>query len=529
MKTWCKARRRKSLGVRASPTVIAAKAALRAQIRQRERARQQREQDNPDRQRAIESLLGFCQWTYPGYRRADFLELVAGELEAIERGENDRLIVQLPPRHSKTETVSIRFPAWVLCRNPTWPIIAASYGDLLANETGRRVRNIVDTQGLFPDVQLASDSQAKNLWHTKQGGQFLSVGIGSGVIGFGGRLITIDDPFKKREEAESEVQRDKIWNWYTSEILTRQEPGAAVVVVMHRWHEDDLAGRLLLSEAKRWRVVRLPALAEDRDTIGRNPGQALWPWRYDEEALATRRQEIGERDWNSLYQQRPAPAEGAIFKWFPTYETYPKLRQIVIGIDTAYSEAEQADYTAWAVWGFDGSRAYLLEADRFQGEVPEAERHLTAAFWRVKQQHANVPVKGLVRNRVAIDRVAAQHLRRGVSIEVLPRQDPNGWPVLSERPVSRPSRAGLPVTEVKLPAGNTKAEMGSLVSVEFEGGRALVPTSGLWLEPWMEEHKTFPYGSHDDWVETTVVVLRYLFRSGTRTPLTEPVQVYGDY
>jgi hypothetical protein len=485
-------------------------------VRQRERKRQQREQDSPERQAAIDTLAGFCCWTFPGYRRATHLDLVSTELEAIESGEHDRLIIEMPPRHGKSELVSVRFPAWALCRKPDRKIISGSYGDRLATEMGRRTRNVVDTQGLFPDVSLAADSKAKDLWHTNHGGQFLAVGIGSGVIGFGGDIITIDDPFKKREEAESEVMRDKIWNWYASEILTRQEPAAAIVVVMHRWHEDDLVGRLLATEGGRWRVVRLPAVAEEEDSLGRAPGEALWPWRYDEAALAELRgpNGVGERNWNSLYQQRPAPAEGAIFKWFPTYETYPKLRQIVIGIDTAYSESEQADYTAWSVWGFDGSRAYLIEADRFQGEAPEAERHLMVAYWRVKQQHPNIPIKGLYRNRVAIDRVASQHLRRGIT-------------TIGEGGTLK--RAGMPVTEVKLPAGNTKAEMGALVAVEFEGGRALVPSSGLWLEPWIEEHKTFPYGTHDDWVETTVVVLRYLFKSGTRTPLEEPVQVYGEY
>ena len=134
--------------------------------------------------KARENLLDFAQYTFPGYQRAPHLELVAKELEAIERGENDRLIIEMPPRHGKSELVTIRFPAWILCKHPTWPLISASYGDELAHEMGRRARNVVDTQGLFPSVRLASDSKAKNLWHTVQGGQFLAVGIGSGVIGF---------------------------------------------------------------------------------------------------------------------------------------------------------------------------------------------------------------------------------------------------------------------------------------------------------------------------------------------------------
>ncbi len=498
-----------------SPSGVAYKAALRARVRQGERQRQQREHDSPERQAAIESLLGFCRWTFPGYQTAPHLELVAKELEAIERGENDRLIIQMPPRHGKSELVTIRFPAWLLCRHPDWPLISASYGDELAHEMGRRARNIVDTQGLFPEVNLAADSKAKNLWHTTQGGQFLAVGIGSGVIGFGGRIITIDDPFKKRSEAESEVQRNHVWNWYTSEILTRQEPAAAIVVVMHRWHEDDLVGRLLASEAHRWRVIRLPAVAESNDPLGRQLGGALWGWRYDEVALAARRQEIGERDWNSLYQQRPSPEEGAIFKWWGRYEKVPPLRQIVVGLDTAYAGNEQSDYTAWAAWGYDGSKALLLEADRYQCEIPEAERRTTAAVYRLRQQHPNVPLRVLYRTRVAIDRVAAQHLRRGV--------DSMRWNDDSPQD----GRAALPVVEVKLPARNTKEELGNLVAPEFESGRALIPEWASWLGPWLEEHKTFPYGLHDDWVETTIVALWYLFRREQREPMREAVNVYG--
>ena len=168
----------------------------------------------------------------------------------------------MPPRHGKTELISIRFPAWALGRKPDRAFIAASYGDRPASELGRKVRNIVDTQSVFPNVRLAADSKAKDLWHTAQGGQFLSVGIGSGVIGFGADIITVDDPFKKREEAESQNERDRVWNWWTSEILTRRHRHTALVIVMHRWHEDDLIGRVLGQAAHRWRRVRLPALAE---------------------------------------------------------------------------------------------------------------------------------------------------------------------------------------------------------------------------------------------------------------------------
>lgn len=458
---------------------------------------------------AREHLLPFCQYTFPGYQVAPHLELIAGALEEVVRGENGRLIIEAPPRHSKSETVSIRFPAWLLCKDPTKRVISASYGENLANETGRKVRNIVDTQTLFSGVSLAADSKAKNLWHTDKGGQFLSVGIGSGVVGFGGDVIIVDDPFKKREEAESVIQRDGVHNWWQSEIVTRQERGTAFVIVMHRWHEDDLVGRVLAEEPGRWKVLHLPALAEEGDVLGRQVGEALWPWRWSVEELLELRRQVGERNWTSLFQQRPAPAQGAIFKWWPRYQTLPSCSQIVIGIDTAYSDSAQADYTAWAAWGWDGFSAYLIEADRFRGEIPDAERQISYFVNKMKQQHPRASVKVAYRVRVAIDRVAAQHIRRGpASLQVVDGHAPTRI------------NMGVPVVEVKLPSGNSKEEIANIVATEFEGGRALIPERASWLDPWLDEHKMFPAGANDDFVETTNAVLWYLFR---RQPYVQPV------
>ncbi len=464
--------------------------------------------------RARDNLLDFAQYTFPHYQRVPHLELIAKELEAIERGENDRLMVFMPPRHGKSELISIRFPAWYLCRNPGRKVISASHREDLAGEWGRQVRNVLDVQPLFPKVQLAADSKAKSLWHTSQGGQYLAVGVGSGVVGFGGDLILIDDPHGKAGELASDSQRDQAWNWRTTEIESRLEPKAAIVYVMHRWHEDDMAGRELLASPGRWRVIRLPALAEADDPIGRTFGEPLWPERYPLEELEQRRHVAGARNWNALYQQRPVPEEGAVFKWWNRYQSLPDLRQIVVGIDTAYTGASTSDYTAWSTWGFDGSRAYLMHAERFRGEVPDAERRVTAAIWRLQQQHPNIPVKGLGRASVAIDRIALQHLRRGVAT--------NG--------LSGEGRAGLPVIEVKLPAmggRNVKEQLGNIYATEFECQRALIPEWAPWLEEWLEEHKGFPAGLHDDYVETTFVVMQYLFRRSTWTR-PPSIQVYPD-
>ena len=456
---------------------------------------------------AQESLLGFATYNFPAYIRAPHLEMVARELERIERGENNRLIVELPPRHGKSWLISQIFPAWYLCRNPTKTVIAASYGDKLAHEMGRRARNLVMEQKCFrqEEVGLLPDSKAKDFWHTVQDGQFLAVGIGSGVIGFGGELITIDDPYGKAEDPEggiSETQRRNIWNWYSTEIIHRQTKTTAIVIVAHRWHEDDLSGKLLqiegnAKEGGKWTVISLPAVAEEDDMLGREVGAALWPEMFDLEFFDSIRPIMGEHIWNALFQQRPRPQEGAIFRWFPRYERLPPMRKIVIGIDTAYTDTKGSDYTAWAAWGTDGARLYLIEAGRIKGLTHEAQKHILRFYYKMRQQHQCETI-GLVRRAVAIDRIAAQQLRVGATTI---GQD------------GELGRMGMPVTDVKLPRGAT-AEIAEMMSVEFEGGRCLVPEDGpRWLAEWIREHQECPHGKNDDWVETTNLAVHYIFRA----------------
>ena len=488
---WRLRRRRLSSEV-LTAEAIAFEAVLRLKLRQRYKALPL----SP----AYSHLLDFCQATWPAYQRSPHLELVASALEEVERGENDRLIIEMPPRHGKTQLVSVRFPAWALCRDPTRRIIAASYGERLAGAIGRVVRNLVDTQRVVPHVRLARDQQAKDMWETQQGGMFLAVGIGSGVIGFGGDLITIDDPIKKREEAESQAQRDKHWDWYASEIVTREERGTAVIVVMHRWHEDDLVGRILAEEPGRWKVLKLPALARENDPLGRGLGEALWPWRRTRDELLGLRRRVGERNWASLFQQEPAPEEGNIYRWWPTYRAVPPLQGVLVPIDTAYTDKTDSDYTAWSVWGDDGTRLYLLDCQRVQATAPEAEGELKRYLDTLRQHYSTVPIKPLVRQGVAIDRVVGQHLRQ----------------------------AKVPVVEVKMPAGNTKEEMAKVVSAEFEGGRMLIPAGfAPWLEAWLAEHKSFPNAMHDDWVETTNIAGWYRFRAEPWAYPDHGLRLYG--
>ena len=276
--------------------------------------------------------------------------LIAEKLEAVERGEIDRLMIFMPPRHGKSELASKRFPAWCLGRNPKRQIIAASYNSDLASDFGRNVRNIVaepEFGQVFRNVGLAPDSQAANRMNTNHGGTYVAAGVGTAVTGRGADIALIDDPFKDREEADSERRRDVVWDWYRSTLFTRLMPGGAVVVILTRWHEDDLAGRLLEAEGDQWTVLSMPAINKD--------GEALWPEWYDVDALARIKATIGPREWSALYQQQPQPDEGTFFQreWFKTWDKLPDVRYYGTS-DYAVTDGG-GDYTVHRIWGIDAN------------------------------------------------------------------------------------------------------------------------------------------------------------------------------
>jgi hypothetical protein len=199
------------------------------------------------RRRARESLMAFTQYTNPEYQAAQHHRRIADKLEAVERGEIKRLMILMPPRHGKSELASRRFPAFYIGRNPGKQIIAASYNSDLANDFGREVRNIVAGPefGALFQTSLAPDSSAANRWHTGHGGMYVAAGVGTAITGRGADVLLIDDPFKDREEADSELRRQRVWDWYTSTAYTRLMPGGAIVVINTRWHDDDLSGKLM--------------------------------------------------------------------------------------------------------------------------------------------------------------------------------------------------------------------------------------------------------------------------------------------
>lgn len=312
--------------------------------------------------KARNSLLGFTEFTNPLYQRAGHHQQICAKLEAVERGEIDRLMIFMPPRHGKSELASKRFPAWCLGRHPQRQIIAASYNSDLANDFGRNVRNIVaepEFAQVFPTVSLAPDSQAANRMNTNHGGAYVAAGVGTAVTGRGAHIALIDDPFKDREEADSERRRDTVWDWYRSTLYTRLMPGGAIVLIQTRWHEDDLAGRLLEQEPDQWEVLELPALKD---------GKALWPEWYDVPALERIKATIGQREWSALYQQQPQPDDGTFFQraWFKEWDTLPALRYYGTS-DYAVTDGG-GDYTVHRVWGIDSSGA-IYRVDGWRGQT----------------------------------------------------------------------------------------------------------------------------------------------------------------
>lgn len=314
------------------------------------------------RRRARERLIDFTTYTKPDFLVGQHHRIIADALESVERGECDRLMIFAPPRHTKSELASRRFPAWYLGRHPDRQLIAATYSGDFALDFGRDVRGIVGSEefgALFPNVSLAGDSRAANRWHTNHGGVSVYVGVGGPITGRGAHIALIDDPFKNREEADSEVRRETVWRWYTSTLRTRLMPGGAIILILTRWHEDDLAGRLLATQGNEWKVIELPAIANEEKPDER----ALWPEWYDLDALKRIRADVGPRDWSALYQQRPTPDDGTYFKreWFHWYDEAPKHLHRYVCSDYAVSEGG-GDWTEHGAFGLDpDANLYVLD------------------------------------------------------------------------------------------------------------------------------------------------------------------------
>lgn len=304
-------------------------------------------------EKARRHFVDFCRYTNKDYQDPPHIKHLISALERVDRGDLKRLIISMPPRNGKSETVSRKFPAWYLGRHPDNNVIMASYAFTLVRGFSKDVRDIIESRRykIVFDISTADDSRQVKDWdiagHT---GGLLAQGVGGSITGYGAHLFIIDDPFKDQKEAESQLNRENVWDWYRSVVLTRLEPNAAIIIVQTRWHQDDLVGRILKGEdAKDWEVINFPALATADDILGRKEGEALWPERYSVDTLLKTKREVGSRIWSALYQGSPLDPESQKFKreWFQYYDNLPKdILRRGGGEDTATSLQASNDNTS---------------------------------------------------------------------------------------------------------------------------------------------------------------------------------------
>lgn len=310
----------------------------------------------------LDQLDPFAGWLYRYHSGFEWgvkhLQYVRRQLRRVTDGELRRLMLFLPPRHGKSEMVTIRYAAWYLEQHPDKRVIIGAYNQTLADKFSRKVRKIVRER-----IELSTERTAVEDWETAAGGGLRAVGVGAGITGMGGDLIIIDDPVKNRKEANSLTYRDWVYDWYTDDLYTRQEPGAAIILIMTRWHEDDLAGRIKNSETgDDWEVISLPALAEEDDPLGRPLGEPLWLSRYDSDELRDRQRTLGRAFWG-LFQQRPQEQEGGMFNRsdlrFIAADDMPDDTTWVWYFDKA-ATSKGGDYSAGVKMGRTPDKRYIV-------------------------------------------------------------------------------------------------------------------------------------------------------------------------
>lgn len=423
---------------------------------------------------------------------APHLELLCTKLEAVERGEIKRLMVFLPPRHGKSQIVSKKSPAWFLGRKPDREIIISSYSADLAYDFSRIARDTFREWGpKLWGVYLASDRGAVGRWGVQDyRGGMVAAGVGGPITGRGADIAVIDDPFKNYEEAVSETNRTRVLNWYRSTLRTRLAPGGAIILVMTRWHEKDLAGELEAAfkagDGEAWDIVSLPAIAEENDILGRQPGEALWPGRYPLSELEATKTTLGSYLWSALYQQHPRPAEGNKFKraWFRYFEI--SGNQVFLHVpdgeskrflldrcwcfqtcDPAGSTKTSADYFVLATWLVTPHRDLLLrDVIRMRLEGPDQPKLFEQGHkrWNPKLQGVETKNMGLT---------LFQTLRR----------------------------RGLPVKDLK--AEVDKETRALPVMARMEAGTVYFMQNAPWLDEYESELLVFPNGEFDDQVDVT--------------------------
>lgn len=423
---------------------------------------------------ARSSLMAFNRAMSPGYIAGTHIDALIAALEAVERGETTRLIVTMPPRHSKSFNVSEHFPAWYLGRNPDKRIIASSHTAQLSYTFSRRVRNkLAQPEWPFPEVRVAEDKGGVTAWDIqRRRGGYLSVGVGGSPTGHGADLILIDDPIRSAADADSETVRESVWEWYQGTLRTRLQPGGAIILTATRWHESDLTGRLLAEAeqgGEQWTHVHMPAVDD--------AGAALWPEYWPVEALAKIRQSVGSRVWQAQYMGHPTPAEGGILKrhWFGTYAQPERYLALIQSWDTAFKDGRTSDYSACVTLGVGLNYVDVLDVYRARIEFPDLERALEEQHLIATSRFPGVPITVLVEDKGSGQSLIQVARRRG--------------------------NRNLNVIAVSASRPDEKVQRVHDISPSVEAGRVRLPAYAHWLDAFVDEIVSFPLGSHDDQVD----------------------------
>ena len=444
-----------------------------------------------NREKCHDEFMTFVGEMWSAFIHGKHHEIMADAFERVAKGDLKRLIINMPPRHTKSECASYLLPAWFLGRFPDKKIIQTAHTAELAVGFGRKVRNLVnskDYKEVFPDVSLQSDSKAAGRWNTNKGGEYFAIGVGGAVTGKGADLLIIDDPHSEQEGASADINVfNRTYEWYTSGPRQRLQPNGSIVVVMTRWHNKDLTGQVVDASIKRggadqWEVIELPAIMPS--------GNPLWAEFWKMEELQALKAELPNSKWMAQYQQDPTSEEGALVKreWWQIWEGRepPQCEFVIQSWDTAFMKNQRADFSACTTWGVfyledDGGmlapNLILLDAYKERLEFPELKK------MAMEKYKAYTPDAFIVEAKAA------------------------GMPLIFEL-----RAMGIPVQEYTPSRGNDKISRVNAVSDLFASGVVWCPET-RWAEETMEEFAGFPNMEHDDLVDsTTQALLR--FRQG---------------
>ena len=456
-----------------------------------------------DREEYQDKFLKFVKHVWPSFIAGDHHKIFGEKLEKVARGELKRLIVNMPPRHTKSEFASYLFPAWVMGQKPQTKIIQATHTAELAVGFGRKVKNLLDSdiyRDVFPDIQLARDAKASGRWSTDMGGEYYAVGVGGALAGRGADLCIIDDPVSE-QDALSPAALDNIYEWYTSGPRQRLQPGGAIIIVMTRWSIRDLTAKVLQKQAEggadQWEVVEFPAIFPDTDNV-------LWPEFWSRDELEGVRASIPVAKWNAQYLQNPTAEEGAIIKreWWNVWDhdDPPVVDYVIQSYDTAFTKSERADYSAITTWGVfhpdegDEAAIILLDAEKGRWEFPELK---DAAMRLYEEFEPDM---------------------------VLIEQKASGTPLTQDL-----RKMGIPVSGFTPGGGADKFSRMNACSPVFESGMVYAPDT-RWAEEVIEECASFPNGEHDDLADSmTQAILRFRQGSFIRTRSDEQDDDFANY